>query len=162
MPAIAQRARARRTRKPRPAAGMNYVALFKSPPIERVRQIKSGLKASVAKRIISDLDLPLASASKALNVPVSTINRKAKSQALLSQAESERFLGLAKLIGQVQAMVDESGEPEGFDARAWTSRWLREPLPALGGVRPVELMDTMEGQSLVAEALARVQSGAYA
>jgi uncharacterized protein (DUF2384 family) len=35
-------------------------------------------------------------------------------------------------------------------------------LPALGGVRPLDLMDTMEGQSLVAETLARIQSGAYA
>ena len=53
-------------------------------------------------------------------------------------------------------------DPDGFDARAWISQWLREPLPALGGVRPIDLIDTMEGQALVATALEQTQSGAYA
>jgi hypothetical protein len=33
-------------------------------------------------------------------------------------------------------MIEDSGEPANFDARAWMARWLTEPLPALGGVRP--------------------------
>jgi uncharacterized protein (DUF2384 family) len=59
-------------------------------------------------------------------------------------------------------MVEESGNPEGFDAQNWVSHWLREPVPALGGERPVDLLDTMEGQALVSETLARMQSGSYA
>jgi uncharacterized protein (DUF2384 family) len=35
-------------------------------------------------------------------------------------------------------------------------------LPAFGGARPADLIDTMEGQSLVSAALGRIQSGAYA
>jgi uncharacterized protein (DUF2384 family) len=69
---------------------------------------------------------------------------------------------MAKLVGQLEAIVEESGEPEGFDAAAWMSRWLREPVPALGGARPIELMDTMEGQALVSAVLSQIQSGAYA
>ena len=42
------------------------------------------------------------------------------------------------------------------------SHWLNGPLPALGGARPIDLMDTMEGQALVSATLARIQSGAYA
>jgi uncharacterized protein (DUF2384 family) len=59
-------------------------------------------------------------------------------------------------------MVLESGAPAGFDAAAWMARWLTEPLPAFGGARPADLMDTMEGQALVASALAKMQGGAYA
>ena len=59
-------------------------------------------------------------------------------------------------------MVAESGEPAGFDAGAWLARWLTEPLPSLGGTRPADLLDTMEGQGLVSTALAQLQSGAYA
>ena len=59
-------------------------------------------------------------------------------------------------------MLQDSNAPAEFDARAWMARWLTEPLPALGGSRPADLMDTMEGQSLVAAALAKIQSGAYA
>ena len=68
---------------------------------------------------------------------------------------------MAKLVGQVEAMVKGVDEADGFDARAWTARWLSEPLPALGGARPLDFMDTMEGQALVSDTLARVQSGAY-
>ena len=59
-------------------------------------------------------------------------------------------------------MVDQSGRPDGFDARQWLSEWLEQPLPALGGRRPVEFLDTMEGQSLVYAFLVRMQGGAYA
>ena len=59
-------------------------------------------------------------------------------------------------------MVEESGDPQGFDAAAWLSTWIEEPLPALGGARPVDIMDTMEGQALVSTLLAQIQSGAYA
>ena len=75
---------------------------------------------------------------------------------------SVRAIGVARLVGQVEAMVLESGDPAGFDAAAWVARWLTEPLPAFGGVRPAELMDTIEGQALVSSALAKTQSGAYA
>lgn len=141
---------------------LDYVQLFRAAPMDRIKLVKARLPASQAKTILSALAMPSGSASRALKVPVSTLNRKTKTREALTQDESERVLGLARLIGQVQAMVDESGDPSGFDARAWTARWLSEPLPALGGTRPLDLMDTMEGQSLVAEALARIQSGAYA
>ena len=76
--------------------------------------------------------------------------------------EHRTEIGVARLVAQVQRIVDESGDPEGFDATAWTSRWLDEPLPALNGVCPVDLLDTMEGQALVSNAIAQIQSGAYA
>ena len=50
---------------------------------------------------------------------------------------------MAKLIGQVQAMIEESGDAEGFEAADWFARWLEGPLPAFGGQRPTELLDTM-------------------
>lgn len=68
---------------------------------------------------------------------------------------------IARLIRQVEVMVAESGRPEGFDAAAWTSRWLREPVPALGGALPLDLIRTPEGAELVSDILARMQSGAY-
>ena len=59
-------------------------------------------------------------------------------------------------------MLEESGNPQGFDAKGWISRWLQEPLSALGGVRPIDLIDTMEGQNLVSTTRAQIQGGAYA
>lgn len=140
---------------------LNYLAIYRATALDRVEIVKAGMKASVAKRIMADLDIPLVLASGALNVPISTINRKAKTGAVLRSDEGERFLGLAKLVGQVESMVQGVEGAKGFDARAWMSRWLREPVPALGGAVPLDYMDTMEGQALVSETLARAQSGAY-
>jgi uncharacterized protein (DUF2384 family) len=79
----------------------------------------------------------------------------------LSTAEASRALGLARLIGQVQTIVDESGDGAGFDAAGWTGRWLERPLAALAGQRPADLMSTADGQDVLRQMVARMQSSAY-
>jgi putative toxin-antitoxin system antitoxin component (TIGR02293 family) len=153
---------ARKEPAKRTAPSISYLAVYRATPGERVNMIKGGVRAIEAKRIIADLAIAQGEGFGALKLSQATVNRKAAQDKTLSPDESERVIGMAKLIGQLQAMIEESGNPEGFDAPAWISRWLREPLPAFGGVRPVDLMDTMEGQAMVATALAQSQSGAYA
>lgn len=155
-------ARVKTSNRPADAGPFAYVELFRAGRNERIRMIKAGLPAAEAKRILSGLALPSGVAMEALKLSPATVNRKVARQQALAPEDSERVLGVAKLVGQVQAMVEESGNPEGFQAELWVSRWLREPIPALGGQRPIELLDTMEGQALVSETLARMQSGAYA
>lgn len=65
------------------------------------------------------------------------------------------------LVALVRRIVAESGDPEGFDADAWTTRWLSRPVPALGGKRPMEYMGTPEGRALLETLVMRMQSGAY-
>ncbi len=140
----------------------SYLDIFHAQPAERIGIIKAGVRARMVKHLLAELDMPQAAGMAALNLPAATVNRKVALDQTLSPAEGERVIGLARLIGQLQAMIQESGDPDGFDAAAWLSRWLREPLPALGGARPLAYMDTMEGQALVSDLLARMQSGAYA
>ena len=97
-----------------------------------------------------------------LGLPRATISRKERDAALLSKDESERVLGFETLIGLVASMVQQSGDPTGFDAARWLAGWMTRPLPALGGLTPAGYMDTFVGQKLVAEMLAMTQSGAYA
>ena len=149
-------------RHPQPGASPSYLDIFRAEPVERIEMIKSGAPARMVKRLLVDLDIPQAVGLAALALPAATVNRKVVQDQRLGPGESERVIGMASLIGQVQAMMQESGEVEGFDAKAWMSRWLREPVPALGGVAPVDLMDTMQGQALVSQTLAQMQSGAYA
>jgi len=87
---------------------------------------------------------------------------EAKQDHTLSLNESERVIGLARLARQLEAMIQESGNPEGFDAAALIFRWINNPVPALGGMRPIDLMETVEGRVLVSMTLAKLQSGAYA
>jgi putative toxin-antitoxin system antitoxin component (TIGR02293 family) len=143
------------------APKLSYLKVYRASPLDRISWIKKGIPAAEAKRLFVDLPIGQGVGFKALNLPIATVNRKAKQGDLLSREESERVVGFAKLVGQVEAMIEESGNPTDFDARAWMARWLTEPLPAFGGARPADLIDTMEGQSLVSSALAMLQSGAY-
>ena len=85
-----------------------------------------------------------------------------KADETLSQDESERALGIARLVGQIEKIVGESGDVEGFDAVQWTAAWLQRSNPALGGRAPGEFMDTADGRALVSRLIAQMQSGAYA
>jgi uncharacterized protein (DUF2384 family) len=98
---------------------------------------------------------------RTLGLSTPSFKRKKRMSERLSKPQSERVLGLARLIGQVEAMVAESGMTAGFNAARWIGSWLAEPLAPLGGLTPGELMDTMEGQAIVSNLLARAQSGAY-
>lgn len=79
----------------------------------------------------------------------------------MSADEECRSPGITSLIAQVQTMIEESGNPQGFDVARWVDRWLDRPLPALGGQKPADLMDTPEGQALVRNLVASMQSGVY-
>ena len=144
-----------------PPIPLSCLTLYRATPLDRIAMIRRGIPAA-AKRLFADLSIAQAAGFKALNLSTATVNKKAKHGETLSPDESERVVGLARLVGQVEAMIQESGDPGGFDSGAWMARWLTEPLPALGGTCPADLMDTMEGQGLVAAALSSIQSGAYA
>jgi len=146
----------------RAPAEISYLGVYRASPLERIAMIKHGVAAVEAKRIFQNLTIGQGTGFKVLNLSAATVNKKAQQGATLSRAESERVIGFAKLVGQLEAMVQDSGDRAGFNAGAWIARWLTEPLPAFGGARPADLMDTMEGQSLVSSALAKLQSGAYA
>ncbi len=146
----------------RQQTGLSYLAVYRASPLERISMIQRGIRATEAKRMIADLAIGQGVALKALKLSPATVNKKAKHNQTLSPGESERVIGFAKLVGQLEAVIQDFDSPAGFDAVAWMSRWLNDPIPALGGARPIDLMDTMEGQALVSTTLAQLQSGAYA
>ncbi len=143
-------------------SALSYITIYRATPLERINLIRRGVRAAEAKRLFAELPIGQGAGFKALNLSTATVNKKARHGETLSPEESERIVGFAKLVGQLEAMIQDSGDPANFDSRAWMARWLTEPLPAFGGARPADLMDTMEGQGLVAAALEKIQSGAYA
>jgi putative toxin-antitoxin system antitoxin component (TIGR02293 family) len=140
----------------------DFVSLFTTDPLEHVGLVKHGVPALLIELVASKMGVSKDKLLTTLGLPRATIQRKAKINQSLSVEESSRVLGISRLIGQAQAMVEASGNPEGFDAAAWVAQWLDQPLPALGGEKPAALMDTAEGQAIVSNMLFRAQSGAYA
>ncbi len=124
--------------------------------------IKRGVPAEVVGILSGKMSTPKEWLIATLGLSRATLSRKERERKALSKDESERVLGVQALIGQVEHMVRESGDPGGFDAAKWLSEWLRTAVPALGGNTPAGYLDTIEGQKLVSNLLAMGQSGAYA
>lgn len=129
---------------------------------ERVRLIRNGVAASHLLGLVEAMHVSRERLLSMLKMPDGSIRRKSRQGAMLSQDQSERVLGLLRLIGQVAVMVERSGDPKEFDAARWVGGWLEQPIPALGGARPAEYMDTTTGQTLVSQLLRNSQAGVFA
>lgn len=80
----------------------------------------------------------------------------------MAKNRSERIQAEADLVRFVEKMIQDSGNAEGFDARAWLELWMASPHPALKGATPKSYMDTEKRRRVVTGLLEKLQSGAYA
>jgi putative toxin-antitoxin system antitoxin component (TIGR02293 family) len=136
--------------------------LFRTSAFDRVKIVKAGLPAQYVKVLTLCMNMPIEKFYRITGLARPTVDRKIRASKPLNQDESERVMGIARLVGQAQSLVQESGGPDDFDAARWVGDWLEIPLPALDGKAPGELMDTVDGRALVSDLLAQQQSGAYA
>lgn len=139
-----------------------YAEVYLAAPVKRVELIRKGVLVVDLRQTIEKMGLTSEQTFQMLNFPRSTIGRKMAANKTLTTEQSERFIGLQRLIGQVELMVQQSGATTGFDAAKWVAQWLEQPSAALGGKRPADFMDTVQGQAIVSDLLAQMQSGAYA
>ena len=142
--------------------GRTYLGYYEASNVDRIGIVKAGLPARLLTTLADDMHVTRERLYRWLGIARATANRKVKADEVLSQDESERALGIARLVGLVEKIVAESGEPVGFDAAQWTAAWLEGPNNALGGKTPGDFMDTADGRALVAGLVAQMQSGAYA
>jgi putative toxin-antitoxin system antitoxin component (TIGR02293 family) len=135
--------------------------LYRTSAYERAYMVKAGLPAKYVKVLTLSLHMPIERFYRTTGLARPTIDRKIRFSKLLNQDESERVMGIARLVGQAQNLVEESGGTAEFDAGRWVGDWLQKPLPALDGKCPGEFMDTVDGRALVSDLLAQQQSAAY-
>ena len=141
---------------------IEFKTAYTLAPLQAVDAIKAGMPARTLVSVAERMGITKERLFTTLGLPRATVDRKVRESKILTPVESSRVLGLARLVGQVQTLVEQSGDSEGFDAAQWVANWLEEPMPALQGRRPAEFMDTAEGQAIVANLVQRAQSGAYA
>jgi hypothetical protein len=77
--------------------------------------LRRGVPAHWLRMLATATDLSRTTLCALLGLKLSTINRKLQHHLLLSP-ESERLMGLQRLIGQAEALVRDYGDPEGFEA----------------------------------------------
>lgn len=149
-----------------PAGFTGYaVAVEALPPGDRISAMRGGIPSRVLAALAESLQMPRDRLAQFLGIPRSTLAAKITHNEPLDRAQTERVVGVLRLIAQTQRMLEESASPadaQGFNVQAWLSQWLQTPVPALGGSLPAEYLDTAEGVSIVSGLLAQMQSGAYA
>ncbi len=140
----------------------SFAQIYRVQPIDRIKLIREGVPARYINVISDSMGITKETLFKFLNLPKSTIDKKSVANQMLPIEQGERLIGMAKLVGQVESMIAESGNPDGFDAAKWVASWLEKPSPALGGEKPSAYLDTVSGQEMISDLLAKIQTGAYA
>lgn len=136
--------------------------LYRMPDVEFIDNFRSGIEPEYVNWIAAHMGTSQKNLQDYLQLSSTTLERKKNKLVNLDIYQSERLAGLKRLIDQVQAMVEDSGDPTDFDAAEWLGRWIEMPLPALGGKKPADYLSTVSGQKLLSNLLNQMQSGAYA
>lgn len=137
-------------------------AHYHQSPEEVITIVRQGVPAERLIEIGACLHRSKEWLFRTLKLPRSTMDHKIRQHERLSPEHSERVVGLERLIGQVQAMVEDTEAAPDFNACRWVGQWLDRPVPALGGAKPADFMDTLQGQALVSRLLAQSQAGVFA
>lgn len=140
----------------------SFIHIYQVEPLDRIKIIRDGVPARYINIVSDSMGITKDALFKFLNLPKSTIDKKSLANQLLPIEQGERLIGMAKLVGQVESMVSESGNPDGFNAAKWVAIWLEKPSPALGGQKPSAYLDTVSGQEMISDLLSKIQTGAYA
>ena len=119
--------------------------------LELVPLVREGLPYEALESITKKLDLSVEMATKSLQLPKRTLSRRKKTQRL-DALQSERVLRLAHVATRATEVL-------GSEARARS--WLLTENRALGGDRPLDLLDTDIGTQAVEDVLVRLEYGVF-
>ena len=121
------------TTAPRPkSVPARLAAMAAMPPLQQVERIRKGISAKAFDQIAGALGLGKETLARKLNINAQTL-RKRKSR-VLSPDEAEKSLRVARVFLAASEVL--GGEDE-------ARQWLGEPVMALGGKRPVDLLTPM-------------------
>lgn len=149
-----------------PGLELSYVAIATHSASENSDIVRRGIRADFVKQLATDLEIDQSMLTDHMGIARSTFSRKLKNDELLSTGDGAIALGVARIVGEVDRILRESGDPEqmgeDFHVAEWTGHWLRQPVKALGNRRPLDYLDNAFGQETVLQLIRQMQSGAYA
>ena len=126
-------------------------AIAALPPLAQVETIRQGIATQVFEQIATAIGVGKETLARKLNINAQTL-RKRKSRKL-SADEAEKSLRVARVFALANEILGN-----GDEAR----QWLNEEIAALGGKRPLDLLDTDVGAQEVTNLLKCINWGMYA
>jgi putative toxin-antitoxin system antitoxin component (TIGR02293 family) len=121
-------------------------------PDDLARLVREGLPAAAVTALAQKLRIGNSVLSRKLGIPQRTLTRRLSQRSLLTHAESDRTVRVARVYANAVEMI---GDPEK------AIEWLRTPNRALGGERPLDQLDTDVGAQMVDDVLGRIAYGVY-
>ena len=120
-------------------------------PSKLIEVLRAGLPVQELHDLQASLEVPMEKLFPMLGISKATLHRR-KAGGRLDQAESDRVVRFAKLMGKAVEVL-ESEE----NAR----QWLTAPQFGLGGAVPLEYAETEVGAREVEDLLGRIEQGVY-
>jgi putative toxin-antitoxin system antitoxin component (TIGR02293 family) len=124
-------------------------AFTSADPLEQVLRIRRGVPARAWDFVASLVGLGKHELAQTLKLNPRTLQRRST----LHNEEGEKILRVFRVHMEATAMCRGNQE----DAR----QWMNAPLAALGGNRPIDLLDTDVGAAQVLNVIHAVQWGVY-
>jgi putative toxin-antitoxin system antitoxin component (TIGR02293 family) len=121
-----------------------------APTSSEVRhRIRQGLPYRSLESLRQRLRLSIPEAADVLHMPARTMARRRQARKL-DPVESDRLYRIARVAGQAVSV---------FGTEEKATIWLQRPNRALGGERPIRLLDTDVGARQVEDVLGRIEHG---
>lgn len=117
---------------------------------EYIRIVRVGLPFNAFRRAADALDLSFKAIEDTLRLPARTMHRRKAGR--LTPIESERVMRLVRVAARAEHVLGD---------RASALDWLSSPNQALGGEKPIDLLDTDLGADQVLQVLGRIEFGVY-
>ncbi|PRZ44841.1 putative toxin-antitoxin system antitoxin component (TIGR02293 family) [Paraburkholderia fungorum] len=129
----------------------DFEVFRKMAPLAQRQTIRDGMQAIIVERVAKELlHVPLQTLLTGLGLPTSTILRKISKEERLSGAESDR-------VARVLYVFEQASEV--FENPALAAEWMQRPNAELGGLKPLEVLDSQPGYDRVRDLLLRVTFG---
>ncbi len=128
-----------------------FLSLRATNPAELRDAVRQGLPFSALEALTRQLEISPQQCSAVLGIPPRTVARRKEARQLNPQ-ESDRLYRVARAASQAVAVLGSLDK-----ARLW----LKTPNRALGGDRPLDLLDTEIGARQVEDILLRLNYGIF-
>jgi putative toxin-antitoxin system antitoxin component (TIGR02293 family) len=121
-------------------------------PEDLAHLVRKGLPAGSVSALAKRLHVGNSVLSRTLGIPQRTLTRRLSKASLLTPAESDRTVRMARVYANAIEMIGDEEK---------AIEWLNTPNRALGGERPLDQLDTDTGARMVEDILGRIAYGVY-
>ncbi len=116
-----------------------------------IHRARAGLPYGALEAVATRYGIPVAALARVIDLPPRTLARR-KKEGRFSATESDRLVRVARAAASAEDVLED---------RDNAGRWLQKPNRALGGVAPLDLLNSDLGAEQVETILVRIDYGVY-